>query len=93
VRKTASISGSLTENPIDPRWKMLFSIAAFAAIYMVILIPIQGAVFILSPPPSTVLGFFELFQKNVLIGLINLDLLLTIDYVLVLFIYSPCSSY
>jgi L-fucose isomerase-like protein len=24
VRKTASISGSLTENPIDPRWKMEF---------------------------------------------------------------------
>lgn len=85
--KTASISSSLTENPIDPRWKTLFYIAALAAVYMIILIPIQGIVFIVSPPPGTVLGFFELFQENVLIGLINLDLLLTIDYVLVLFIY------
>lgn len=87
MKKTASISGSLIENPIDPRWKTLFYIAAFAAVYMIILIPIQGIVFIVSPPPSTVLGFFELFQESILIGLINLDLLLTIDYVLVLFIY------
>jgi len=77
----------LTENPIDPRWKTLFYIAALAAVYMIILIPIQGIVFIVSPPPSTVLGFFELFQESTLMGLINLDLLLTIDYVLVLFIY------
>ena len=85
--KTASISNSLTEDPIDPRWKTLFYIAALAAVYMIILIPIQGIVYIVSPPPGTVLGFFELFQKSTLMGLINLDLLLTIDYVLVLFIY------
>jgi len=85
--KTASVSSLLTENPIDPRWKTLFYIAALAAVYMIILIPIQGIVFIVSPPPSTVLGFFELFQESTLMGLINLDLLLTIDYVLVLFIY------
>ena len=54
---------------------------------MIILIPVQGIFFIISPPPSTVLGFFELFQESTLMGLINLDLLLTIDYVLVLFIY------
>ena len=85
--KTASISNSLTEDSIDPRWKTLFYIAALAAVYMIILIPIQGIVYIVSPPPGTVLGFFELFQKSTLMGLINLDLLLTIDYVLVLFIY------
>ena len=87
MKKAASNSGSLIENPIDPRWKTLFYIAASAAVYMIILIPIQGIVFIVSPPPSTVFGFFELFQDSILMGLINLDLLLTIDYVLVLFIY------
>ncbi len=87
MNKTSSISGSFTENAIDPRWKTLFYIAAFAAVYMIILIPIQGIVFIFSPPPSTVLGFFKLFQESILLGLINLDLLLTIDYVLVVFIY------
>ncbi|MBN1538061.1 MAG: DUF4386 family protein [Anaerolineales bacterium] len=85
--KPASIPASLTENPIDPQWKTLFYLAAFAAIYVIILIPIQGIIFIVSPPPSTVLGFFRLFHENVMIGLINLDLLLTIDYILVLFIY------
>jgi hypothetical protein len=87
VKEATSISDSLIENPIDPRWKTLFYIATFAAVYMVILIPIQGIIFIISPPPTTVVGFFELFQESILLGLINLDLLLTIDYVLVLFIY------
>lgn len=85
--KTASISSSLAENPVDPRWKTLFYVAAFAAVYMIILIPVQGIFFIVSPPPGTVLGFFELFQESTLLGLVNLDLLLTIDYILVLFIY------
>lgn len=87
MKEIQSISGSQTENPIDPRWKTLFYLAAFAAVYVIILIPIQGIIFIVSPPPGTVLGFFELFQESILLGLINLDLLLTIDYILVLFIY------
>jgi hypothetical protein len=71
----------------DPRWKSLFYIAGYAAIYMIVVIPIQGFFFILSPPPDTVLGFYELFQHHIFTGFVHLDLLLTIDYVLVLFIY------
>lgn len=72
---------------IDSRWKLLFYIAGYAAIYMIVLIPVQSFLFILSPPPDTVLGFYELFQHNIFIGFVHLDLLLTIDYVLILFIY------
>lgn len=72
---------------IDSRWSLLLYIAGFAAIYIIIVIPVQGMFFILSPPPETVLGFFEQFQQNIFIGFIHLDLLLTLDYILILFIY------
>lgn len=79
----------MTDNKIgiDPRWKLLFYFAGFAAVYMIVVIPVQGLFFILSPPPETVFGFFELFQQNIFIGLVHLDLLLTFDYILILFIY------
>lgn len=47
---------------------------------MIVMIPLQAAVFILSPPPTTVAAYFELFQQNPLLGLLDLDLLLTLDY-------------
>lgn len=47
---------------------------------VIVMIPLQAAVFILSPPPTTVAAYFELFQRNPLLGLLDLDLLLTLDY-------------
>jgi hypothetical protein len=49
--------------------------------------PLQAAVFILSPPPSTVEGFFALFQENPLLGLLDLDILLTLDYLVMVPFY------
>jgi hypothetical protein len=49
---------------------------------IVALTVVQVAVFIASPPPATVIGFFKLFQKNALLGLLSMDLLLMIDYAL-----------
>jgi hypothetical protein len=43
---------------------------------------IQIIVFILYPPPSTVIGYFTLFQNNKLVGLLDLDLLSLADYAL-----------
>ena len=51
------------------------------------MIPLQAAVFILSPPPSTVEGFFALFQENPLLGFLDLDLLLTLDYLVMVPFY------
>jgi hypothetical protein len=66
---------------VDPRWRPLLLLGAGAALFVLIMIPIQALVFILSPPPQTVLEYFELFQRNPLLGLLDLDILLTIDYV------------
>ncbi|MCL5267744.1 MAG: hypothetical protein M1469_06555 [Bacteroidetes bacterium] len=64
-------------------WKTLFRIAGSVALIMVAFIPIQIAVFAIWPPPSTAAGWFELFQSNNLVGLIDMDLLLMVDQIFV----------
>lgn len=71
----------------DIPWRDLFRVAASASITIVILIPVQILIFVISPPPSTVAEFFMLFQNNILLGLLSLDLLLMIDYVLMIPIF------
>lgn len=68
--------------PADRAWAPLYRLAGFAALLMAVFIPIQTAVFIVSPPPTTVLGWFALFQQNRLLGLLDMDLLLIVDQVL-----------
>lgn len=67
-------------------WKYLRKIGGIAALTIVGLIPIQMIVFFLWPPPTTVIGWFSLFQQEPLIGLIDMDLLLIVDYVLMLIV-------
>lgn len=66
----------------DSRWKGLYKVGGVAALIIVVLIPIQAIVFIAWPPPSTVIGYFTLFQNNKLLGLLDLDLLLIVDQAL-----------
>ncbi|VFJ14817.1 hypothetical protein [Candidatus Nitrosocosmicus franklandus] len=74
-----------TKSPnIDSTWKDLYRIAAFAAATIVILIPVQILIFVISPPPRTAADFFLLFQNNALLGLSSLDLLFLVDYVLLI---------
>jgi len=64
-------------------WRNLYRIGGTAALVMTAFIPIQIIVFVLWPPPETVTGWFDLFQSNWFIGLLDLDLLLIVDQVLV----------
>lgn len=57
------------------------------AIIIVVLIPIQIAIFIAWPPPANVLDFFELFNKNWFLGLLSLDLLYILNNILLIFVY------
>jgi hypothetical protein len=68
--------------PTDSSWKSLHKVGSAAALIMALFIPIQIVVFIVWPPPGTVIGWFTLFQNNRLIGLLDMDLLLIIDQVL-----------
>jgi hypothetical protein len=63
-------------------WKDLSRLGGLAALSAVVLFIIQIIVFAVSPPPSTVIGYFELLRNNALLGLLDLDLLSIADYAL-----------
>jgi hypothetical protein len=67
---------------LSPWWQGLYRIGSIGALLVVALMPLQIAVFMLWPPPTKVIGWFELLQQNALVGLLNLDLALIVDYVL-----------
>ena len=74
--KSSSQMNQVTDaETADSGWKGLYKVGGVAALTTLVLIPIQIIIFIAWPPPSTVIGFFTLFQNNWLLGLLNLDLL------------------
>lgn len=80
---TASQAGysSVNKNGI------LYKIAAASALIIVVFIPVQALIFVLWPPPSDVTGWFVLFRDNKLLGLLDMDLLLIVDYILTLLVF------
>jgi hypothetical protein len=67
---------------LDARWKPLAIVAGAASLSQVALILVQIPIYLLSPPPSTVEGFFALLQRSPILGLLNLDLLIMANAVL-----------
>src|SRR4051794_38181249 len=81
---------SVARLPLPARawpWSTLYRVGGVAALAVVALIPIQGTVYVLNPPPSTVAEYFALFTRSLLQGLLALDLLLLVDYALLLLVY------
>lgn len=64
----------------DPRWKAIYRFGGIAALSMVAIIVIQFVVFMTAPPPleGNALDWFQLFQSNKLIGLIDFEFLMVI---------------
>lgn len=56
-------------------FRPLYRAAKYCAFAMLTLIVLQIVIFVLSPPPESVLGFFELFHQNPFLGLLSLDFL------------------
>jgi hypothetical protein len=76
-----------TEQAAGTSWPSMMRLGGAAAIVVLAMIPIQAAVFLLHPPPTTVEAFFEEFQQQPFLGLLDLDLLLTIDYLVMIPFY------
>jgi hypothetical protein len=72
---------------LDASWNGLYKIGAIAALISAAIVPIQIVVFIVWPPPSSVVEWFALFRENRLVALIDLDLLLVVDNVLLVPIF------
>jgi hypothetical protein len=80
------VSG-LTAEQTDDAWKLLYRMAAVAALISVAFIVIAGIVFAINPPPTTIIGWFTLFNENWLLGLLDADLMMLASYVLLGLIY------
>lgn len=63
-------------------WSPLFKAGSLAALLIVAFIPVQILVYAAWPPPATVEGWFDLFARSAFIGLLDMDLLLLVDYLL-----------
>jgi len=63
----------------DERWQPMYRIGAIAAILVLAFVPLQMAVYFAAPPPATVRGWFELYQRSQVLGLLDMDLLLIVD--------------
>lgn len=68
-------------------WRSIYKIATYSTIIMLLLIPVQIVIFIVSPPPITVEGFFALYEKNWILGLFSLDLVYLLTTALIIPIY------
>lgn len=77
---------SNTETSVSD-WKCLYKVGGVAALLMFVLTLIQSFIFITNPPPKTVIEYFTLFQKNQILGLLDLDFLLIIINILLILIY------
>jgi hypothetical protein len=64
----------------DSRWKGLYKVGGVAALIIAVLLLCEIIVFSVWPQPDTVMGYFELFQDNWLVGLLDLDLLGMVAY-------------
>src|SRR5215213_9466198 len=69
-------------------WQTLHRVSGMAALAVLVLIPIQMVVFFIWPLPSSVIGWFTLFHDNALVGLLDMDLLLIVDYLLLIGVFS-----
>lgn len=71
---------------IRDRWHQLCLYGGVAALLTALVMPVQVAVFIIWPPPlgGSAVDWFDLFQMNALVGLIDLDLLLVLDNALLI---------
>jgi hypothetical protein len=66
----------------DPRWNWLYRIGGAAAVFAVVVIPIQLLVFVAWGQPETALGWFTLFQDNELAGLLAFESLFVVNAVI-----------
>lgn len=66
---------------VDPRWRWLYRVGGAAALFGVVIIPIQLAVFVAWGQPDSVLGWFGLFEDNRLAGLLAFELLFVVNAV------------
>src|SRR6185312_2247349 len=86
VQTSAPTSSEAKGEQSDANWRVLFHAAGIAALTVAALIPLQGLVYVLWPPPTTVMDYFTVFQISPVLGFLDLDVLLIVDQVLIVIV-------
>lgn len=81
------LNENLESSMNDRQWNKIGRIGAVAAFVMLAIMITQIVIFILWPPPTTVEGFFQLFQSHKLLGLLSMDLLYIANNTLLIIFY------
>jgi hypothetical protein len=66
----------------NDQWRGLYRVGSVSAWIVLLLMPVQVAVYVLWPPPETTTAHFLVFRDNVLIGLLGFDLLYMVSIIL-----------
>jgi hypothetical protein len=85
MEETAERFHALSEDSV--RWRGLLLVAGGAALASVALTFVQVWIYLVWPPPDTVVDYYSLFAENPLLGLLSLDLLYIVNNLLVLLFY------
>ncbi len=72
---------------LKENWGSIYKTTGILTILMLVIIPIQIIVFILSHHPETTIGWLDLFNKAPFMGLMHMDLLYLINNIFMAFIY------
>jgi len=68
-------------------YSALYSAAFYCSLAMLVIIPLQIAVFALFPLPDSVAAWFELFASRPVVGLFHADLFILVNNILIAVIY------
>ena len=77
-----SLTTSQQPKTSETAWKLLYRIGGVVAYIMIALVVVAIVVFLVDPSPTTVIGYFQLFQKSILMGLLALDLVYMVSQIL-----------
>lgn len=69
------------------KWKSIYKLGGVACWGMLAIMLIQILIFIIWPPPETVIDFYNLFSQNWLLGLLSLDFLYLVNNTILILIY------
>lgn len=70
----------------------LYRTAQYLCVAMLILIPVQIIIFVISPPPDTIMEFFELYSQNAFLGLLSLDFIYLFNNMMIVIIYLALAA-
>lgn len=72
---------------LNIRFRPLYRIAQHFTLAMLLIIPLQIVIYVISPPPDTVKGFFELYHQSPFLGLLSLDFLYLFNNMILVIFY------